>query len=83
MTTATKIEQTTHTAGIIEDAGNAISRLSKRIFNGLVALGEISDSARRARVFAAMNALSDEQLAERGLKRSDLTTHCFGPKAYL
>jgi hypothetical protein len=84
MTTATKIEHTsTNATGFVEDAGNALDRLSRRILNGLVAMGEFSSGARCAREFAFLNGLSDEQLAARGLKRSDLTAHCFGSKTYI
>lgn len=84
MTTATKIEHTTtKTAGLIEDAGDSVKRFGQWIFNGLVAIGELSANARSAREFAYLNQLSDDELAARKLKRADLPAHCFGPKIYL
>jgi len=85
MTTATKIEQTNETsaAGLVSDAGNALNRIGNRVLSGLVAVGEMSDNARRARNFAYLSDLSDKDLAARGLSRGELAGHCFGPKLYL
>lgn len=51
--------------------------LVKRIGAWLARLGESATEARAARKFATLNRLSDEELALRGLTRTDLMDHCF------
>lgn len=50
-----------------------------QLVDWLVRMGEMSPGARAARAYAALNALSDAELAKRGLNRADLLDHCFGP----
>lgn len=53
--------------------------LGTRFMDWLVRVGEQSSGARAARAYAALNALSDAELAARGLNRGDLFDRCFGP----
>lgn len=62
----------------IPNARNHQQGIMDRIGDWLVRLGEISSMSRAAQNFAALNALSDKDLAERGLQRSELLDLCFG-----
>ncbi|MEM9061538.1 MAG: hypothetical protein AAGD13_13840 [Pseudomonadota bacterium] len=64
---------------IVDGASRAFNRIGDRILEGMVLLGENSTAAKKARQFQALNALSDEALAKRGLKRDGLASHVFGP----
>ncbi|MEO9781536.1 MAG: DUF1127 domain-containing protein [Sedimentitalea sp.] len=55
-------------------AGNPISRFFSAIGNALVAM---STSNARVRQVEALQRLSDEELEERGLKRSEIARHVF------
>jgi hypothetical protein len=48
------------------------------ILQWLGRVGERSGMARRAETFARLNALSDDELAARGLYREELLVRCFG-----
>ena len=43
----------------------------------------LAESNSKVRAVNALNALSDEQLAERGLKREDIVYHVFGNHFYI
>lgn len=58
--------------------GSTHKPLGARIMDWLVRVGEMSSGARAAKHYAALNALSDLELAKRGLRRDDLLDHCFG-----
>lgn len=58
--------------GFLRNAG-------KRFFDVMAVIGENSQGARKARAFQALSALSDEDLAKRGLTRDGLAGHVFGP----
>ncbi|MEM1298857.1 MAG: hypothetical protein AAGH68_06205 [Pseudomonadota bacterium] len=49
-----------------------------RILAWLEHVGQSSSGAKAARQFTALNKLSDEELAARGLRREDLVELCFG-----
>jgi len=48
------------------------ARFFTALFDGLVRLGENNSKVRQV---ASLNALSDEELAARGLKREDIARH--------
>ena len=52
--------------------------LADAFMDWLLRVVENSPRACAARAFARLNALSDVELAAKGLNRSDLLTHCFG-----
>ncbi|MCA0938837.1 MULTISPECIES: DUF1127 domain-containing protein [Alloyangia] len=56
------------------------SRFFAAIGNGLVAMGEANP---RLRKIEALQRLSDEQLAERGIRREDIARHVFQDVFYL
>ena len=51
-----------------------IKRALSAMFDGLIS---ISENTARARQMEALMALSDAQLAERGIKRQDIARHVF------
>ncbi|MEB3419553.1 DUF1127 domain-containing protein [Salipiger marinus] len=61
-------------------SGSAIGRFFSAIGNALVAIGEANPRLRRVE---ALQRLSDEQLAARGLKREDIVRHVFRDVFYL
>jgi hypothetical protein len=52
--------------------------IGERILEWLGRIGERSSMARRAELFARLNALSDDELAAMGLDRHELMVRCFG-----
>ncbi len=64
---------------VVDQAGAYVRSAGARILNAFVAIGENSSGARKARAYATLNALSDAELAERGLNRDTLASHVFGP----
>lgn len=62
----------THPA--FDTSGNPVSRFFSRIGNAMVTM---SMSNARIRKVEALQKLSDEQLKERGLKRSEIAQHVF------
>ncbi|MGD1925281.1 MAG: hypothetical protein ACFB03_13995 [Paracoccaceae bacterium] len=69
----------TTSSNLVDVAWHGIARIGSRIFDGLVLLGESSSAAKKAKQFQALNALSDEALAKRGLTRDGLASYVFGP----
>lgn len=61
---------------IANDFGNAI-------LNWLTKMGEKSPYADAARDYQRLNAMSDEELAAKNLKRDQLMDRCFGGRLYL
>ncbi|HBM60121.1 MAG TPA: DUF1127 domain-containing protein [Citreicella sp.] len=61
-------------------SGSAFGRFFSAIGNALVAIGEANPRLRRVE---ALQRLSDEQLAARGLKREDIVRHVFRDVFYL
>ena len=59
------------TTGWLEAAG-------ERFFGWMARAGENSRAARAAESFARLNALSDAELARKGIQRVDLFWICFG-----
>lgn len=53
---------------------NILFRLLTKLWNGLIIMGEASA---KARMVHALNELSDEELARRGLDRQDLVKRIF------
>ena len=54
-----------------------------RLVERFMTFVENSPRARAADRFARLNALSDAELAARGLKRGDLCAMCFGYEGYV
>ena len=52
--------------------------LGDRILDWMARVGEKSPAAQAAKRYAALNTLTDAQLAERGLSRDQLAQICFG-----
>jgi hypothetical protein len=63
---------TTHTSGI--PLFGLIGRFFSAIGNGLVRIAEANSKVKQAE---ALNALTDAQLAERGMKRQDIARAVF------
>lgn len=61
---------------IASDVGNAI-------LDWLTKMGQKSPYADAAREYNRLNAMSDEELASKNLKRDQLLDRCFGPRLYL
>ena len=57
-----------------------IRRVFTAIGHGIVAIGEANSRVKQAQ---ALHALTDAQLAERGLKREDIGRHVFGDRFYI
>ena len=55
--------------------GLGLSGLFRALGNAIVTLGEANSRVRRAE---ALQALTDKELAEKGLKREDIPRHVFG-----
>ena len=55
--------------------------IGQSILEWLGRVAERSSMARRADLFARLNALSDEQLAAMGLDRQELMVRCFGGRS--
>ena len=62
------------------DAGVVSERkpLGERLMDWMVRVGEMSAAGRAAQRYAKLNALSDLELAKRGMKREELLDLCFG-----
>lgn len=56
-----------------------LARLGDRLARLAVRLVENSELNRRAEVAQRLSALSDAELARRGLRREDILRHAFGP----
>ncbi|MEL7469438.1 MAG: hypothetical protein AAFN27_13350 [Pseudomonadota bacterium] len=69
----------TTSSNLVDGAARSIERIGSWILEGLVLLGESSVAAKKAKEFQALNALSDEALAKRGLTRDGLASFVFGP----
>lgn len=68
------------TASHAHDTAPFFSRLMAGIGNTLVAIGEANPRLRRVE---ALQRLSDEQLAAKGLRREDIVRHVFHDVYYL
>lgn len=81
MATATKFNQPlpANADNFVSQAGDFLRGAGDRIIENMIYLGEFSHGARKARRFQALNALSDAELAERGLTREGLPYFVFGP----
>lgn len=66
----------THKAAI----GAKMREIGNAAINLLVSIAEKSPVYRQIEVY---NALSDEELAERGMTRQDVVKKVFGPRAYM
>lgn len=62
------------------DNAPILSRLFGALGNFIVAVGEANPRLRRVE---ALQRLSDEQLAAKGLRREDIVRHVFGDVYYL
>ncbi len=69
----------TTTAATLNPLG-LIAGFFRAIGNGLVNMAEANHRVNRART---LMALSDEQLAARGMKREDVVKHVFGDIMYI
>ncbi|AHD03355.1 DUF1127 domain-containing protein [Leisingera methylohalidivorans] len=57
-----------------------LRRCFAAVGNALVAIAEADSRMRAAR---QLNAMSDEELAERGLRREDIVRHIFSDRFYI
>ena len=57
-----------------------IARAGIAVFEALARMGERSPQMRR---ISALSAMTDEQLAERGLKRENIVQHVLGDRFYI
>lgn len=69
----------THSAAR-NDFGGIVARGLSTLFGGLV---RIAENNPRMRQVAALSALTDAELADRGIKREDIARHVFGDRFYL
>ncbi len=65
-------------AHFVDQAGAFLRGAGERVFTAMIALGEGTTAARKAREFKALSDLSDAELAQRGLTRDGLAVHVFG-----
>lgn len=71
---------TSLSTNILHHAPSFLRQTGAGIMNFLVQLAEFSSTYRRIEYY---NALSDEQLAEMGMTRSDVVQKVFGGRAHL
>lgn len=64
----------TATQSSFSSEGNLFSRFLSHVWNSLVILGTTNQ---RLRQVEALQRLTDEELAERGIKRSEIARHVF------
>ena len=69
------IAATTQTAVSVRSPFTVLKRSLSAIFNGLINVAEANPRYRRIQ---PLQALSDEQLAKKGLRREDIVMHVFG-----
>lgn len=60
--------------------GHSVLGFFKAIWRGLIAIGEAGP---RMKKLERLTALSDEELAAKGMKREDIVNAVFGNKIYL
>ncbi len=77
---ATMHTTTTARGNIISGILHGIGGLFSSIFDVMLNLAE---SNRRAKEIERLNAMSDEQLAARGLKRTDIVRYVFRDMLYI
>ena len=63
---------------LAREVSDSADRLANSGLELLVRIGERSAGARAAEAFRQLYAMTDEELAERGLTRDQLTYYCFG-----
>ncbi|MEM7212808.1 MAG: hypothetical protein AAF479_13100 [Pseudomonadota bacterium] len=80
MATVAKFNQPlpTTAASFVDQAGSHLRNFGDHILESLVNLGEMSTAAKKARQYQALNALTDDELEIRGLRRDELVTYVFG-----
>lgn len=61
-------------------AAGPFARFFSALFSGLV---RIAENNPRMRMVAQLSAMSDEELAARGLKREDIVRRAFGDRMYI
>ncbi|MDE4133159.1 hypothetical protein PXK00_08550 [Phaeobacter sp. QD34_3] len=75
---------THHTAPAASASAVSVLKILAKPFvvigNGLIAMGEANDRSRKVRT---LMALSDAELAERGLKRDEIVQHVFSDVYYI
>ncbi|MEL0436850.1 hypothetical protein [Phycobacter sp. K97] len=75
---------THHTASAAPASAISVLKILAKPFvalgNGLVALGEANDRSRKVQ---SLMAMSDAELAERGLKRDQIVQHVFSDVYYI
>lgn len=69
-----------HMQTTIAPRGNIIANFFESIFNGLMAISEANS---RVREIEHLNAKSDEQLANMGLRRTDIARHVFRDRLFM
>lgn len=63
-------------ASVFQALGRGIASFGSAVFDVLVRLGEANSKVRQIN---ALTQLSDEELAQRGLKREEIATYVLGP----
>lgn len=64
----------------IAPSGNVFAGFFTSIFNALISVAE---SNSRIKEVERLNAMSDEELAKRGVKRADIVRHVFRDSFYI
>ena len=59
---------------------NPLARVAQAVWDFLVSIGEANSMVRQVN---ALQALSDAELAERGIKREDIARHVFSSSAWI
>lgn len=70
----------THAHTSVAPRGNIFAGFFRSIFNALVFLAE---SDHRMKSIERLTAMSDDELAQRGLKREDIVRHVFRDSLYV
>jgi len=80
MATVAKFNQPlpTNAASFVDQAGSHLRGFGDQILESMVSLGEMSTAAKKARQYQVLNALTDDELEVRGLRRDELVTYVFG-----
>lgn len=70
----------TQSIGFFRILGHAVVSILARIGHGLV---QMAEAGPRMAALRALNAMSDEDLAARGVTRADMVRRIFGPAYYM
>lgn len=73
-------EAHSQTRSVTGPLGRFLAKLGAKLGQGLI---EMAENDPRMKQMRELHALSDEQLAARGLKREDIARHVLGPHYFL